>query len=687
MPKEVSISVRNVLRHVFRTIVLKDHPLRYVEVESYFSQAMGIFFEIHSHQDIAEIGLVEAVKALDTSCRSTDRKKSNGGSTQPLIGQKIDLRTLHDFQKLVFVVCREFERFQEQHLTGIRCHPPLWMDTYLEQLLKEQAKDLNPQKILVRYIALLVESSFQDEGEYQAMLGISWLLYDYKPGDLTKLYKYVNGWKRLGTTSSFFSKKKLRLMEKLEGRFGHLIRQVDRQATQKARFEVKKHQNSDDFKLITETLKLFSHWGLEDVFQNSIDPKQDELKIHLDREIRQALQMSDFGRAFVWLHPDIFGRMTRFAKVPSPEQQLAVPHFHMPGEDIPNSKDEPPASTGGSTVPTPTSSSPQSGPPSPQNGVLVSQPFEMVVDVPKLFQTLDAERERRRQFRGTVLKLVVDGIEIGHIQETEKFIGELPGGPQTRTIQLYAHDMEGDFPLATVVLDPSDKRQTFSRTVENGWTATISIRPVSDETLALEIEYALATASEPVGRWAWGTSLKVGTAVLAIVVLVLTYFWLWKPRGEEDRVRQLPPPPPAPTQPQPGPTVPETPLKTPESPKQAHHPKTPDIPKPKPVVPPAPKIRYAVPSDGELARTYNQSFLDEIAQADFPVAAHQGEGVFSCSKELLLNSGSGDSESFIIKLTAPDGRLIYSKAETITKENVDQAARATARKFLEQLKK
>jgi hypothetical protein len=155
----------------------------------------------------------------------------------------------------------------------------------------------------------------------------------------------------------------------------------------------------------------------------------------------------------------------------------------------------------------------------------------------------------------------------------------------------------------------------------------------------------------------------------------------------EDRVRQLPPAPPAPTQPQPGPTVPETPPKTPEPPKQAHHPKKPDIPKPKSVVPPAPKIRYAVPGDGELARTYNQSFLDEIAQVGFPIAAHQGEGVFSCSKELLLNSGSGDSESFIIKLTAPDGRLIYSKAETITKENVDQAARATARKFLEQLKK
>lgn len=681
MLENTVVAISEVLSYAIRALLLKDHSSEYVRIEPYLSRAKGLFHSFYPDKDIAEIGVSEAIQRLDTLCTQTSPRTRR--QPKPIqVSRPVDLKTVHDLQKNLLVIARECGKFQEQHLTCIPSARPIWLSEKLEAILNEQKKNLGREIFLVRYLAMVAETSFQHD-VHPVMIGISRLVYDFSSSELIEIldtYPFINGWGRTLSNESItksLSRGKLLLMKWLEGRFGQVIQREGTQNTQSAQFLREETCDSKTFETVIETLKLFSHWGLDEVFQKSLDQATIKFKPHLKSELQEAVSQTPFGRGFIWVHPDIFQRIV-CKNEQELQRKLKIPKFL----DTSN-----PASTGGSTVPTPTSPSLQSSTPSPQKGARFSQPFEVDVDVPKLFQTLDAERERRRQFRGTVLKLVVDGIEIGHIQETEKCVCEIPGEPQTRTIQLHAHDGDGNFPLATVVLDPSDKCQTFSRTVENGWIATISTRPVSDETLALEIEYALATASEPVGSWAWGTSLKVGTAVLAIVVLVLTYFWLWKPKGEEDRVRQLPPPPPAPTQPQPDSTVPETPPKTPESPKQAHHPKKPDIPKPKPVVPPAPKIRYAVPNDGELAHTYNQSFLDEIAQVGFPVAAHQGEGVFSCSKELLLNSGSGESESFIIKLTAPDGRLIYSKAETITKENVDQAARATARKFLEQLKK
>jgi hypothetical protein len=374
----------------------------------------------------ALIATREAVSVLDVTLVRQDKRVHY----LPSHRTKVSLGEWQMLQRLVYFASEPEERRQEE-------------------------KGVPEESLVTHYIKHLVYITGRRNSFFVA-LGLSRLLHNYTTAETAQIHELVSQDPDRGRDDSYYRRRKAQLMRELQERFGGLL-SVQRGARGEERFQALENaQGYLDW--VKECLRRFTPWNTDCTdckLPDAFDPHADELPLLRFRgDDPDGEHEVEIRRLHALLHPDCFGRLLKALRLDEPARRLEVPEFQLRDSQPP----EPPS--GGQ-------------PP-------IAQLSEE--DMQGLKESIIQERERRRRFSPTWLRIVVDREERARWPIERSRSGRVEIAPDDRLIEIYGVSGNEDLRLAAHFLsyDSNDRLRpgAATLTLEGGQELSLAIEPL-----------------------------------------------------------------------------------------------------------------------------------------------------------------------------------------------------------------
>ena len=345
---------------------------------------------------------------------------------------KVSFNELHLLQRLIYI---ESEPYEIQKERGHNSIAPAEKD------------------LVIHFIKHLVRITIKRNSFY-VTLGLSRLLYHYSTPETMEIYNAVIQDPDRVKDDYYYRSRKGVLMQEIKERFGDLLK-ICRGAHGEERFQT--HVSPERFvETVEECLSAFTPWWtpclapgtdpiIEGIPQLSYQGHQEEDKIEVNR-------------IHAVLHPVCLRRLIRALGFEAPDQNLAIPSFffsNSSGDDV-GSGDR-------------------------------RHPAELDEDeLLSLKRDLNEQSQRRKSASAGVLRIVVDGVERGHLDLNRRASVDFHLERDAELIEIRACDKIGDeFLMATHLIargDEGEEAQPLNTSIilERGQELSINISPTQE---------------------------------------------------------------------------------------------------------------------------------------------------------------------------------------------------------------
>ena len=354
------------------------------------------------------------------------RSKSEG------FRNKVSFNELHLLQRLIYI---ESEPYEIQKERG-------------NNLVAPTEKDL-----VIHFIKHLVRITIKRNSFY-VTLGLSRLLYHYSTPETMEIYNAVIQDPDRVKDDYYYRSRKGVLMQEIKKRFGDLLK-IRRGAHGEERFETLERP-SQFLETVEDCLTAFTPW-----WTPCLAPVSDPVTDGIPQLSYQGPHMEDqieVNRIHAVLHPRCLRRLIRILQFEAPDQSLEIPSFFFSTNDSKN---------GGSGD--------------------LRHPAELDDDeLLTLKRDLEEQRQRRKSASASLLRIVVDGVERGHLDLKRQAVVDFRLERDAELIEIRARDKVGDeFLLATHLItggDQGEKAQPQNAFIilEKGQELSINVSPTNE---------------------------------------------------------------------------------------------------------------------------------------------------------------------------------------------------------------
>ena len=353
------------------------------------------------------------------------RSKSEG------FRNKVFFNELHLLQRLIYI---ESEPYEIQKERGNNSIAP-------------DEKDL-----VIHFIKHLVRITIKRNSFY-VTLGLSRLLYHYSTAETMELYNTVIQDPDRVKDDYYYRSRKRVLMQEMKERFGDLLK-IRRGAHGEERFQTLESPGRF-FKTVEDCLIAFTPWWTPCLVAGT-DPVSDGIP-QLSYQGHQKEDQIEVNRIHAVLHPLCLRRLIRALQFEAPDQSLEIPSFFL--------------SNSGSN----------------DGGSGDRHPAELDDDeLLSLKRDLDEQSQRRKSASASLLRIVVDGVERGHLDLNRGARVDFHLEKDAELIEIRARDKVGDeFLLATHLIARGEQEEEFqplnaSIILERGQELSIHISHIDE---------------------------------------------------------------------------------------------------------------------------------------------------------------------------------------------------------------
>jgi hypothetical protein len=350
-----------------------------------------------------------------------ERSKSEG------FRNRVCFNDLHLLQRLIYIESEPYEIQKERGHNAVA----------------RAEKDL-----VIHFIKHLVRITIKRNSFY-VTLGLSRLLYHYTTAETMEIYSAVIQDPDRVKDDYYYRSRKGVLMQEMKERFGDLLK-IRRVGHGEERFET--DENPGRFvEAVEECLSAFTPW-----WTNCVVPGTDPLMDGIPELSYQGHRKEDeieVNRMHAVLHPLCLRRLIRALGFESPVRSLAIPSFFF---SISSNDD---AGNGG-----------------------LRHPAELDNDeLLSLKRDLDEQSQRRKSASTGLLRILVDGVERGHLDLTRAASVDFNLERDAELIEIRANDKVGDEVLLATHLiahgaeEEETREQHGSIILERGQELSINI--------------------------------------------------------------------------------------------------------------------------------------------------------------------------------------------------------------------
>jgi hypothetical protein len=352
------------------------------------------------------------------------RSKSEG------FRNKVSFNELHLLQRLVYIESEPYEIEKERTNTAVP----------------------SEQDLVIHFIKHLVRITIKRNSFY-VTLGLSRLLYYYSTAETMEIYNAVIQDPDRVKDDYYYRSRKGVLMQEMKEQFGDLLK-ICRGAHGEERFQT--HESPAPFiETVEQCLSAFTPWWTACLISGS-DPVADGIP-QFSYQGHQKEDKIEVNRIHAVLHPLCLSRLIKGLGFQAPDQNLAIPSFFLSNSG---------SSDGGSGV--------------------VRHPAELNEDeLQSLKRDLDEQSERRRSASANLLRIIVDGVERGHLDlnRGSSFDFDLQRGAEL--IEVRGVDRLGnEFLLATHLMAHAEEAEAktlnASIVLERGQKISFNISPTNE---------------------------------------------------------------------------------------------------------------------------------------------------------------------------------------------------------------
>ncbi|HQR36138.1 MAG TPA: hypothetical protein PLK30_25665 [Blastocatellia bacterium] len=386
----------------------------------------------------------EAVASLDVALAAQDKRlyyAPGSRAAQPKarafanshFRTKVNLSELQMLQRLVYIAAEPEERHKETE--GIP--QATWLVHYLKHLAR---------------ITLKRNSFF-------VTLGISRLLHNYTTPETMQIYGLVVQDPARVRDDSYYRRRKAQLMRELKERFAEQLI-VQRGLRGEERF-YSLEEAHPYLQLVCDCLQTFTPWETNCSVPAAFDPQQDELPpLHFRGIDPDAEHTVETARFHTILHPDCFRRLLSALGLDVPTKRLELPQFYPPSSDPPSANNGNPPNQG--------------RPPAALSEEEMQRIKEYVAQ----------QRELRKRFSPTWLRVMVDGAVRGHTTPNEPSQLRFAIAPDAELIEVYGVSDAEKLRLAAYLLSYDEEGNLLPTTatliLEDGQQLSFTVHPQSD---------------------------------------------------------------------------------------------------------------------------------------------------------------------------------------------------------------
>jgi hypothetical protein len=448
-----------------------------------FHRAAEMAFFILGNRAAAAAAATAALSKLPVAARAQKRRRvylpkgrTNGSSAARPVRTRVTTSDAQLVQRLVFLACEAYERDQED------------------------AGAADAAQMLVRYVKHLVRITLKRNSFY-VVLGMSRLLHGYSTAETMELYAVIVQDPERVPDDPYCRARKKQLLQELVERFGPLLR-LEAGPRGEKRFATAASAEPS-VSLLRESLRRFTPWDTACVVPERFDRWSTELAPFAfkgaDPDAEHPVQLNRIHAA---IDPTCYERLTRLLGLPSPDQRLKIPEFHVPD-------DRPPAGPG-----------PEPWRPDAREWIAAEE-------------RLRQDAVRRRAGDARLLSIVVDGRDRTRLDRTERssVAFDLDGGAEVVEIR----DGAGQC-LALWLTSGEEPSSALMTVTESGLELSFVARPRAGGGLHLEIRCRETNVLRVLrdawrSRWprwrrAWTTpSGRAAWGALATACVLLVAVW------------------------------------------------------------------------------------------------------------------------------------------------------------------
>ena len=344
---------------------------------------------------------------------------------------------LHLLQRLVYVESEPYERQKER---AAQVTPP---DVHAD------GHPASDEDLLVYFTKHLVRITTKRNAFY-VTLGVSRLLHSYSTLETMEIYNAVIGEPERVKDDYYYRSRKAVLMHELYERFGQLIRTC-RQRRGEERFETQQ-SSSEQRSLVRECLRLFTPWDTQCPVPRDFDPFKSVIASLTSKSGADENRV-EVNRIHAVLHPECFKRLVAAFGYGAPDERMELPRFFCREEN-----DEAPPR--------------QRSAPADLNAGELAEINQILAE---------QSRRRRRSSPNAVVRIIVDGVELGRFNPAGQSSISFSAGEDAELIEVKTTDSSGDLLLATHLLtsfgeDAHDETTVSSIRLEGGQDLSLSIK-------------------------------------------------------------------------------------------------------------------------------------------------------------------------------------------------------------------
>ena len=355
-----------------------------------------------------------------------ERSKSEG------FRNKVSFNELHLLQRLIYI---ESEPYEIQKELGNSSIAPAEKD------------------LVIHFIKHLVRITIKRNSFY-VTLGLSRLLYHYSTSETMEIYNAVIQDPDRVKDDYYYRSRKGVLMQEMKRRFGDLLK-TRRGAHGEERFETL-DRPGQFLETVEDCLSAFTPWWTPCLVPVT-DPVTDGIP-QLSYQGHQKEDQIEVNRIHAVIHPRCLRRLIRALQFEAPDQTLEIPSFFFSNNG---------SNDGGS-------------------GDLRHHTELDADELLALKRDLDEQRQRRKSASASLLRIVVDGVERGHLDLKREASVDFHLERDAELIEIRARDKVGDEFLLATHLITSDAQgekaqpQNSSIILEKGQELSIKVSPTNE---------------------------------------------------------------------------------------------------------------------------------------------------------------------------------------------------------------
>lgn len=334
------------------------------------------------------------------------------GSRSDVTRTKICLSEEHLLQRLIYIESEPFEK------------------------AREARSIVNVEALIVHFVKHLARITIKRNSFYVA-LGLSRLLYDYSTTQAMEIYNVVVQDPERVKDDYYYRSRKARLVEEINERFGELI-----EMTRGARGEERIRSteiSGEQRELVVESLRRFTPWETPCILPVGFDPMSEEVQ-GLSSSGGLSDEVVETNRIHTVLDPECYERLAASLRLEPPAGKLKLPYFFLQkgGNDLTGHGSDRRRSPGLTDA-----------------------------ELDALKHNLADQSSRRKRSYAGVLAIVVDGVESGTLELSEKTRTSVSIKDSAELVQVFARDASGDLLLGAHFLSlDSDSSESIDQKAE-----------------------------------------------------------------------------------------------------------------------------------------------------------------------------------------------------------------------------